>query len=91
MSTFRSQPLLPAIEPVTSASQHPHPTTSHHEPTSSHILPTSTRDALCRSFPSQMRFVEGIGKLAGNTLRDHRGEDQKTRCKYARGYRIGES
>ncbi|RRT31607.1 hypothetical protein B296_00042677 [Ensete ventricosum] len=37
------------------------------------------------------RFVEGIGKLAGNTLGDQRGEDQKTRCKYARGYRIGES
>ncbi|RRT31819.1 hypothetical protein B296_00058049, partial [Ensete ventricosum] len=37
------------------------------------------------------RFVEGIGKLTGNMLRDHRGEDQKTCCKYVGGYRIGGS
>ncbi|RRT83697.1 hypothetical protein B296_00016947 [Ensete ventricosum] len=29
------------------------------------------------------RFVEGIGKLAGNTLGDHRGEDEKICRKYA--------
>ncbi|RRT43147.1 hypothetical protein B296_00015399 [Ensete ventricosum] len=34
------------------------------------------------------RFAEGIGKLAGNTLGDHRGEDQKTYYKYVGGYRI---
>ncbi|RWV84691.1 hypothetical protein GW17_00053577 [Ensete ventricosum] len=28
------------------------------------------------------RFVEGIGKLAGNTPGDYRGEDQKTYRKY---------
>ncbi|RZS18050.1 hypothetical protein BHM03_00050271, partial [Ensete ventricosum] len=33
------------------------------------------------------RFTEGIGKLDGNML----GEDQKTCCKYAGDYRIGES
>ncbi|RWW16357.1 hypothetical protein BHE74_00001009 [Ensete ventricosum] len=37
------------------------------------------------------RFAEGIGKLVGNTPGDHRGEDQKTCCKHARGYWIGES
>ncbi|RRT46550.1 hypothetical protein B296_00030919 [Ensete ventricosum] len=37
------------------------------------------------------RFTEGIGKLAGNTPGDHRGEDQNTCCKYGRGYRIGGS
>ncbi|RWV93987.1 hypothetical protein GW17_00043515 [Ensete ventricosum] len=36
-------------------------------------------------------FVEGIGKLAGNTPGDHRGEYQKTYRKYTGGYRIGES
>ncbi|RWW08765.1 hypothetical protein GW17_00027779 [Ensete ventricosum] len=37
------------------------------------------------------RFVEGIGKLAGNTPGDYRGEDQKTCRKYAGSYWIGGS
>ncbi|RRT70369.1 hypothetical protein B296_00000473 [Ensete ventricosum] len=36
-------------------------------------------------------FTEGIEKLTGNTLGDHRGEDQKTYRKYHGGYRIGGS
>ncbi|RWW40801.1 hypothetical protein BHE74_00053752 [Ensete ventricosum] len=35
-----------------------------------------------------MRFIEGIGKLAGNTLGDHRGEDQKICRKYAEVTRL---
>ncbi|RRT36317.1 hypothetical protein B296_00046797 [Ensete ventricosum] len=46
-------------------------------------------DGFCREFAR--RFAEGISKLVGNTPGDHRGEDQKTCCKYARGYRIGGS
>ncbi|RRT64805.1 hypothetical protein B296_00007373 [Ensete ventricosum] len=37
------------------------------------------------------RFAGGIMKLAGNTLGDHWGEDQKTCRKYAGGYQIGRS
>ncbi|RRT34054.1 hypothetical protein B296_00049276 [Ensete ventricosum] len=37
------------------------------------------------------RFAEGIEKLTGNTSGNHRGEDQKTCCKYTRGFRIGRS
>ncbi|RZS14236.1 hypothetical protein BHM03_00045898 [Ensete ventricosum] len=33
------------------------------------------------------RFVEGIGKLAGNAKGDRRKEDRRTCCKIARGYR----
>ncbi|RWW14139.1 hypothetical protein GW17_00022113 [Ensete ventricosum] len=36
-------------------------------------------------------FVERIGKLAGNTLGNYRGEDQKTCRKYAGGNQIGGS
>ncbi|RWW71270.1 hypothetical protein BHE74_00020992 [Ensete ventricosum] len=35
------------------------------------------------------RFVEGIGKLAGNTPGDHRGEDLKTYRKYAKAPNLG--
>ncbi|RRT60315.1 hypothetical protein B296_00026159 [Ensete ventricosum] len=37
------------------------------------------------------RFAEGIGKLDRNTQGDHQGEDQKTCCKYDKGYRIDKS
>ncbi|RZS26315.1 hypothetical protein BHM03_00059639 [Ensete ventricosum] len=55
-------------------------------PRSSLGIRSGSNDAMGPRREFARRFTEGIGKLAGNTLKN----DQKTHRKNVRGYRIGE-